>query len=181
MSSHVHDAREGGSFRISLTCDAHAGTGKTTAYTDTYHGRFVKLVTNKQVVEVVEFETTNPALRGEMTITTTLVDSDGLSERDLEHRDDDFVLLVVVDAGQAVMVSAVRGQHKFFGQVGVLNSGDTHQFARRTIKGADGAEAGGPRIEARAWRAIGSASDPKVGPMCLVRDDLKGAGDDLVL
>ena len=68
MTSHVHafDAREGGSFRISLTYDAPTGTGKTTAHTDTYHGRFVKLVTNKQVVEVVEFETTDPALRGEM-------------------------------------------------------------------------------------------------------------------
>jgi len=29
----------------------------------------VKLVTNEQVVEVVEFETTHPTLRGEMTIT----------------------------------------------------------------------------------------------------------------
>ena len=79
MTSYVHefDAREGGSFRISLTYDAQAGTGKTTAHTDTYHGSFVKLLMNKQVVEVVEFETTNPALRGEMTITTTLVDADG--------------------------------------------------------------------------------------------------------
>jgi Activator of Hsp90 ATPase homolog 1-like protein len=55
---------------------AQTGTGKTTAHTDTYHGRFVELVTNEQVVELVEFETTNPALR-EMTITTTLVDADG--------------------------------------------------------------------------------------------------------
>ena len=78
MTSQVHafDAREGGSLRISLTYDAPAGTGKTTAHTDTYHGRFVKLVPNEQVVEVVEFETTDPALRGEMTITTTLVDAD---------------------------------------------------------------------------------------------------------
>ena len=69
MTCHVHafDAREGGSFRISLTYAAPTGTGKTTAHTDTYHGRFVKLVTNEQVVEVVEFETTDPALRGEMT------------------------------------------------------------------------------------------------------------------
>src|SRR6267142_2743624 len=54
MTSHVHafDAREGGSFRISLTYDAPIGTGKTTAHTDTYHGRFVKLVPNEQVVEV---------------------------------------------------------------------------------------------------------------------------------
>ena len=79
MTSHVHafDAREGGSFRISLTYVAPAGTGKTTAHTDTYHGRFAKLVPNEEVVEVVEFETTNPALRGEMTITTTLVDANG--------------------------------------------------------------------------------------------------------
>jgi uncharacterized protein YndB with AHSA1/START domain len=37
----------------------------------------VKLVTNEQVVEVVEFETTDPALRGEMTITISLTDADG--------------------------------------------------------------------------------------------------------
>ena len=41
-----------------------------------FHGRFVKLVTNEQVVEVVEFETTDPALRGEMTIRIALVDAD---------------------------------------------------------------------------------------------------------
>src|SRR6266545_3554754 len=52
-------------------------TGKTTAHTDTFHGRFVKLVQNEQVVEVVEFETTDPAMRGEMTITYSLVDTDG--------------------------------------------------------------------------------------------------------
>ena len=71
MTSHVHafDAREGGSFRISLTYNAPTGTGKTTAHTDTFHGRFVKLVANEQVVEVIEFETADPALRGEMTIT----------------------------------------------------------------------------------------------------------------
>jgi hypothetical protein len=56
MTSTVHefDAREGGSFRISLTYDAQIGNGKTTARTDTYHGRFAKIVTNQQVVEVVE-------------------------------------------------------------------------------------------------------------------------------
>ena len=53
------------------------GPGKTSAHTDTYHGRFVKLVTNEQVVEIVEFETTDPALQGEMTITITLADVDG--------------------------------------------------------------------------------------------------------
>ena len=56
---------------------APTGTGKTTAHTDTYHGRFVKLVENEQVVEVVEFETADPALRGEMKITISLADADG--------------------------------------------------------------------------------------------------------
>lgn len=87
MSSHVHafDAREGGAFRISLTYDTPTGTGKTTARTDTYHGRFVKLVPNEQVVEVVEFETDNPALRGEMTITYTLKEADGGTNLEAVH------------------------------------------------------------------------------------------------
>jgi uncharacterized protein YndB with AHSA1/START domain len=87
MTSQVHefDAREGGSFRVSLTYDAPTGTGKTTAHTDTYHGRFAKLVTNEEVVEVLEFETTDPELRGEMTITTTLADADGGTDVVMAH------------------------------------------------------------------------------------------------
>ena len=79
MTSHVHafDAREGGAFRVSLTYNAPTGTGKTTAHTDTYHGHFAKLIPDEQVVEVVEFETADPALRGEMTITITLAEADG--------------------------------------------------------------------------------------------------------
>jgi uncharacterized protein YndB with AHSA1/START domain len=82
MTSHVHafDPREGGAFRISLTYDTPTGTGKTTAHIDTYYGRFVTLVPNEQVVEVVAFETADPALRGEMTITMTLTDVDGGTE-----------------------------------------------------------------------------------------------------
>lgn len=79
MTSHVHefDAREGGAFRVSLTYDAPTATGKTAAHTDTYHGRFLKLVPNELVVEVLEFETSDPALRGEMTMTTTLANANG--------------------------------------------------------------------------------------------------------
>jgi uncharacterized protein YndB with AHSA1/START domain len=79
MTSYVHlfDPREGGSFRISLTYDAPTGAGKTTAHTDTYHGRFVKLVPNEQVVEVMEFEAADDSMRGEMTITFTLTEADG--------------------------------------------------------------------------------------------------------
>ena len=77
MTSEVHefDAREGGSFRISLTYDVPTETGKTTAQTDTHHGRFVRLVPATEVVQVVEFETEDPALRGEMTISYTLSDA----------------------------------------------------------------------------------------------------------
>jgi uncharacterized protein YndB with AHSA1/START domain len=79
MTAYVHefDGREGGTFRISLTYDTPTGVGKTTVRTDTYHGRFIKLVPNELLVEVDEFETADPALRGEMTITITLGDADG--------------------------------------------------------------------------------------------------------
>ena len=81
MTSHVHefDAREGGRFRISLTYDepTGTGTGKTSAHTDTYHGRFLELVPDERVVEVMEFETADAAMRGEMTVTFTLTDAPG--------------------------------------------------------------------------------------------------------
>jgi uncharacterized protein YndB with AHSA1/START domain len=95
MTSHVHefDAREGGSFRISLTYESSTGAGKTTAHTDTYHGHFEKLVADEEVVEVLEFETDNPDLRGEMKITTRLAAAGGryrcgcASPRDPRRRD----------------------------------------------------------------------------------------------
>ncbi|MGC9665160.1 SRPBCC domain-containing protein [Planosporangium sp. 12N6] len=87
MRSHVHefDAREGGSFRVSLTYDAPDASGKSAAHTDTYHGHFRKLVPNEQVVEVFEFETADPAFRGTMTMTTTLTDTDGGTEVLVAH------------------------------------------------------------------------------------------------
>jgi uncharacterized protein YndB with AHSA1/START domain len=77
MTSQVHefDPREGGAFRVSLTYDAPGRAGKSAAQTDTYHGHFVKLVPDQQVVEVLAFETTDPALRTEMIMTTTLTDA----------------------------------------------------------------------------------------------------------
>jgi uncharacterized protein YndB with AHSA1/START domain len=78
MSSRVHefDAQEGGRFRISLTYDTPSTAGKSAPHTDSYHGHFVKLVPNEQVVEVFEFEAADAALRGTMTMTTTLTDAD---------------------------------------------------------------------------------------------------------
>ena len=87
MTCQVHefDAREGGAIRVSLTYQETTRTGKTTAHTDTYHGRFVKLVPNEQVVEVDEFETTDPALQGEMRISITLADANGGTRLVAEH------------------------------------------------------------------------------------------------
>lgn len=79
MKSHVHehDAREGGAFRVSLTYDAPHAAGKTSAHTDTYHGRFVKLLPGIELVEVMEFETSEPSLQGEMTVRYSLSEADG--------------------------------------------------------------------------------------------------------
>ena len=76
MTSEVHewDAREGGRLRVSLTYTGD-GVGKTSAHTDTYHGQFTELVPGERVVEVDEFESDDPALRGPMTITVTLIDA----------------------------------------------------------------------------------------------------------
>ena len=79
MTSQVHefDPREGGAFRVSLTYEAPGRAGKSAARTDTYHGHFGKLIPDREVVEVFEFETADPGLRGQMTMTTTLTDSGG--------------------------------------------------------------------------------------------------------
>lgn len=74
---HAFDAREGGGFRVSLTYEAADASGKSAAHTDTYHGHFARLVPDEQVVEVLAFETADPALGGTMTLTTTLTDAEG--------------------------------------------------------------------------------------------------------
>ena len=89
MSCQVHhfEPREGGTLRVSLSYRANDGVGKTSAHTDTYRGRLVELVTNERVVEVDEFESNDPALRGEMTITFALSDAaEGGTELVATHR-----------------------------------------------------------------------------------------------
>src|SRR3569833_3037718 len=77
MTSEVHewDAREGGRLRVSLTY-AGDGVGKSSAHTDTYHGRFTELVPDERVVEVDEFERADPELRAPLTLTVTLTVAD---------------------------------------------------------------------------------------------------------
>jgi uncharacterized protein YndB with AHSA1/START domain len=82
MRSQVHefDAREGGRFRVSLTYLEPGPAGKSAEHTDTYHGHFARLVPDEQMVEVFEFETADPGLVGQMTMTTTLTDAGGGTE-----------------------------------------------------------------------------------------------------
>jgi uncharacterized protein YndB with AHSA1/START domain len=87
MTAEVHefDAREGGAFRISLSYVQTVRPGKTEGHTDTFHGRFVRLVPGELVVEQVEFESPDPALAGVLTQTTTLTVAPGeLGSTDVE-------------------------------------------------------------------------------------------------
>jgi uncharacterized protein YndB with AHSA1/START domain len=82
---HAFEPRVGGRCRISLTYDEVAGVGKTSARTDTYHGRFVELAPGRRVVQALEFETADPAMRGEMRITFTLREVEGGTELEAVH------------------------------------------------------------------------------------------------
>jgi uncharacterized protein YndB with AHSA1/START domain len=82
MTSRIHSfaGSEGGTFRISLTYDAPTTAGKSEPQTDTFHGRFVRLVPDELVVQATAFETGDPALQGEMTITYSLTEADGATD-----------------------------------------------------------------------------------------------------
>ncbi|MEU8532657.1 SRPBCC family protein [Streptomyces parvulus] len=87
MTAEVHafEGREGGAFRVSLTYEEPSGAGKSGARTDTYHGHFARLVPGERIVEVLEFESADPAFQGAMTMTTTLTDADGGTRVEVVH------------------------------------------------------------------------------------------------
>lgn len=101
MTCEVHefDARVRGTLRVSLTYDDPERPGKSSGHTDTYHGRFTQLVPDELVVEVDEFETDDPDLHGEMTITIRLSDAG-----------DDGTFLVAVHDGLPRGVSAADNE-----------------------------------------------------------------------
>lgn len=76
---HVFDAREGGSYRMSLTYTepGDQGLGKSTSNTDTFEGRFAEVVENERVVELIRFSSPDPRFSGEMRMTTELTDAAG--------------------------------------------------------------------------------------------------------
>jgi uncharacterized protein YndB with AHSA1/START domain len=87
MSIQVHGLEpvEGGRFRVSLTYQGATGQGKSSAGTDTYHGHYLRIVPDEEVVEVLEFESDEPGLRGEMVIGYRLADSGAGTELTVVH------------------------------------------------------------------------------------------------
>jgi len=84
MKGHVYafDAREGGAYRMSLTYEGpdHSAPGKSSEHADIFRGRFVKLIPDERIVQLVEFESEDPAFAGVMTIDWSLADVPGGTE-----------------------------------------------------------------------------------------------------
>jgi uncharacterized protein YndB with AHSA1/START domain len=60
---------------MSLDYEAeHRVPGKTSEDTDGFQGRFVELIPGERVVQAVEFDSKDPELAGEMTITWTFLE-----------------------------------------------------------------------------------------------------------
>lgn len=79
---YAFDAREGGTFRMSFayTETGHETRGKTSADKDVFEGRFLELVPDQRVVELIKFQSDDPAFAGEMMVTTSLRAVDGGTE-----------------------------------------------------------------------------------------------------
>jgi len=79
---YTFEPREGGIFRMSFgyADTKHSVPGKTSAHADVFNGKFLKLIPDELIVELVEFESNDPAFAGEMTITTSLTPVPGGTE-----------------------------------------------------------------------------------------------------
>lgn len=64
-----YDFREGGRYRVELRYERGIGSGKTSDRTDVSCGRFLELRPGRRIKQSVEFESNDPALSGEMTMT----------------------------------------------------------------------------------------------------------------
>jgi uncharacterized protein YndB with AHSA1/START domain len=74
---HSFEAREGGAYRMSLTYTnpENSPGGKTSEDTDTFQGKFIELVPDEKIVELIKFESRDPRFAGEMTMTTSFTDA----------------------------------------------------------------------------------------------------------
>lgn len=79
---HQMDLRVGGGYEMSLYYPEgeEQMQGKTNEKEDRFRVRYKELVPNEKIVEVTDFQSTDPAFAGEMTITITLEPKDGGTE-----------------------------------------------------------------------------------------------------
>jgi uncharacterized protein YndB with AHSA1/START domain len=69
----AYDRRAGGRYRLVLTYDepGQSARGKTSEDSDVINGRFLELVPDERIVQLVEFDSEDPAFTGEMKLTWT--------------------------------------------------------------------------------------------------------------
>jgi uncharacterized protein YndB with AHSA1/START domain/transcriptional regulator with XRE-family HTH domain len=70
----VFEPRQGGLYRMILAYEVpdHSAPGKTSEHADVVRGKFLELSPNERIVQLVEFESADPAFGGEMKMTWTL-------------------------------------------------------------------------------------------------------------
>jgi uncharacterized protein YndB with AHSA1/START domain len=75
MSGRVEqfEPRVGGTYRMVLTYGQPSAAAKTTENSDAVQGRFVELVPDRLIAQVVTFDSDDPAFAGEMKITWTFM------------------------------------------------------------------------------------------------------------
>lgn len=77
MQCHIYtfEPYERGMFRMSFEYldISQATVGKTSTTADIFRGRFLKLIPFERIVELIEFESDDPAFAGTMILTTNLV------------------------------------------------------------------------------------------------------------
>ncbi|HSF32288.1 MAG TPA: SRPBCC family protein [Candidatus Tectomicrobia bacterium] len=76
---HVFDARVGGGYQMSLFYPASEQVyrGKTAEREDRFTARFVELTPPARIVQVVAFDSADPAFAGQMTMVVTFEERDG--------------------------------------------------------------------------------------------------------
>jgi uncharacterized protein YndB with AHSA1/START domain len=67
------EPRVGGAYRMVLTYDQPSAAAKTTENSDAVLGRFVELVPDRLIAQLVTFDSEDPAFAGEMKITWTFM------------------------------------------------------------------------------------------------------------
>jgi uncharacterized protein YndB with AHSA1/START domain len=90
MTGKVHKmkAEAGGGYEMSLfySDEDEDHEGKTAQHEDRFTAKFTELVPSEKIVQTINFDTTDPELKGEMTMTTTLGDANGAVRVTIEFR-----------------------------------------------------------------------------------------------